>query len=138
MTVSHSHSADFKPKLAAIYESFFSTTLASFPTFEELNAMSVSQLVDAAVFGRLNEVEDTEFWHHVEKSIGNKFYELTTDQLIQLNFALRGSAKKGTPRIHSILSDLFEEDLTKMFHQQLTALFYSLRNGKIEVVINNK
>lgn len=70
----------------------------------------------------------------MEKSIANKFYELTTDQLISLNFALKGSVRKGTPRIHNILKDLFEEDLSKMTHQQLTALYYSLRNGKIDVV----
>jgi hypothetical protein len=54
--------------------------------------------------------------------------------LIRLNFALKGSVRKGTPRIHNILKDLFEEDLSKMTHQQLNALYYSLRNGKIDVV----
>ncbi len=70
--------------------------------------MNTSQLVDAAVFGRLSDIDDTEYWHHIEKTIGNKFYELTLNQLIQLNFALRGGpVKKGTPRIHTILQDLF-------------------------------
>ena len=36
--------------------------------------------------------------------------------------------------MHSIIKDLLEEDLSKMSHQQLTAFFYSLRNGKIDVV----
>ena len=95
--------------------------------------MGTLEIVDAALFGRLNEVEDIEFWHQLEKSIGNKFYSLTTGQLIQLNFALKGTVRKGSPRMHSILKDLLEEDLPKMSHQQLTAFFYSLRNGKIDV-----
>jgi hypothetical protein len=36
--------------------------------------MGTLEIVDAALFGRLNEVEDIEFWHQLEKSIGNKFY----------------------------------------------------------------
>lgn len=59
MTVSYSQTVDFKPKLAAIYEPVFTTTLASLPTLEEIKVMNTSQLVDAAVFGRLNEIEDT-------------------------------------------------------------------------------
>lgn len=95
--------------------------------------MGTLEIVDAALFGRLNEVEDIEFWHQLEKSIGNKFYSLTTGQLIQLNFAVKGTVRKGSPRMHSIIKDLLEEDLPKMSHQQLTAFFYSLKNGKIDV-----
>ena len=57
--MSYSQTVDFKPKLAAIYEPVFTTTLASLPTLEEIKVMNTSQLVDAAVFGRLNEIEDT-------------------------------------------------------------------------------
>lgn len=96
--------------------------------------MSPAQLVKAALSARLNQVEGIDFWHHLEKAFGNKFYELSTDELIQLNFALKGSSKKGTPRIHRILSDLIEEDLGKLNAQQLTSLYYTFRHSKSEAV----
>jgi len=54
--------------------------------------------------------------------------------LIQLNFALKGHTKKGTPRIHKILYDLIEEDLEKLSAKQLTSLYYTFRYSKIEAV----
>lgn len=96
--------------------------------------MSPSQLVQVALSARLNQVEGIDFWHHLEKSLGNKFYDLNADQLIQLNFALKGPSKKGTPRIHRIMSDLLEEDLSKLSAQQLMALYYTFRHSKSEAV----
>jgi hypothetical protein len=70
----------------------------------------------------------------VEKTLANKFYELSTDELIQLNFALKGHAKKGTPRIHKILHDLIEEELETLNYKQLTALYYTFRYCRVEAV----
>lgn len=70
----------------------------------------------------------------MEKTFGNKFYDLSTDELILLNYALKGTPKKGTPRVHSILSDLFWEDIESLSAKQLMALFYTFRNCKAEAV----
>ncbi len=81
------------------------------PAIEELKNMTPSELVNVALFARSTQAEGFDFWFHLEKTFGNKFYELDADDLIKLTYSLKGVNKKGTPKVHQILNDLLSEEL---------------------------
>lgn len=108
MSVSHPQNATFVSKVDSICEKYFVTKSTQLPTAQQVRNMNPSQLVDAALWARHNRVDNLDFWNDLQKTLGNKFYELNSNELIQLNYALKGKNKRGTPRIHTILHDLFE------------------------------
>ena len=115
MSVSAPQRAEFMSLLDSMYENQSRTSSATeekqLPEISAISALATSQLVEVA----LNAVElgehDLMFWTAIENTIGNRFYELSNIQLIQLIFCFKQETPKGSPRTNTILKDLISSEV---------------------------